>query len=405
MLIIRRRVTFALAFAALGSYVGTAGAQQSYPQTLYWGAGLIDIPVAWVSPLSGDFALNYSGKSFRKDPGLPKINYNDRLNSQLTFSVSLYGRAEIGIAAYSSNPEWGAFGQAVVLSEEDFRNQPGLMRFVPSLAVGIRNVGPYSKIDRFGVGYSLFPGNNVDPNYQHVPDTLHQNFNTSNTIYGVATKSFSLADLRRTFPDVNLSLSLGYGNGLFSDDGRLGSAYATHKTGGLFGGVKVDMSPAPNTLLSLMAENNAWDYNIGASLDYRGLRAGVYLTEIAGGSGTPTTAPQVLYGYSKVAFTLGWQSNVFALLHGDILRNRVAQLDRERASLLAQIEQRQQRIASLQQEINRYEAQNLLELETRRAATEAQLKAEQDALRRLEERLNRIDRTTPPATPPRPPQR
>ncbi|MDQ6828869.1 MAG: hypothetical protein M3081_08385, partial [Gemmatimonadota bacterium] len=389
MLIIRRRVTLALALAALGSFVGSAGAQQSFPQTLYWGAGLIDIPVAWVSPLSGDFALNYSGKSFKKDPGLPKINYNDRLNSQLTLSVSLFGRAEIGIAAFSSNPEFGAFGQALVLNEEDFRNQPGLIRFVPSVAIGVRNVGPYNKIDRFGVGYSLFPPANgsADPNYQHIADTLHQKFNTSNTLFGVATKSFSLADLRRTFPDVNLSLSLGYGNGLFSDDGQLGNAYGNHKTGGLFGGVKVDMSPAPNTLLSLMAENNAWDYNIGASLDYRGLRAGVYLTEIGGGGGTPSTAPQVLYGYSKVAFTLGWQSNVFALLRGDILRNRVAQLERERSSLLAQIEQRQQRIASLQQEINRYEAQNLLELEQQRARVEGQLKAEREALQRLTERL------------------
>ena len=43
-------------------------AQQDYPQTLYWGSGLIDIPVAWVSPISGDFALNYSAKRFRVDP-------------------------------------------------------------------------------------------------------------------------------------------------------------------------------------------------------------------------------------------------------------------------------------------------------------------------------------------------
>ncbi|MEP6690487.1 MAG: OmpH family outer membrane protein [Gemmatimonadaceae bacterium] len=404
MLFTRRRVTLALAAFALGSVVSTAGAQQSYPQSLYWGAGLIDIPVAWVSPLSGDFALNYSGKSFKKDESLPKINYSGRINSQLTLSVSLFGRAEIGVAAYSSNPEGGAFGQLLALNEEDFRNTPGLSRFIPSVAFGVRNVGSFDKIDRFGVGYTLVPpaSGSTDPNYQHVPDSLHQNFSTANTVFGVATKSFSLADFRRTFPDVNVSLSLGYGNGLFKDKGGLGAAYSSHATGGMFGGVKVDMTPAPNTLLSLMVENNAWDYNIGASLDYRGIRAGLYLTEIGGSSVTTSQRPDLVYGYSKVAFTVGWQSNIFALLRGDILRNRVAQLERQRATLLAQIEERQQRIASLTQEIQRYEAQNLLELEARRAAVEEELRREREALKRLEDRLNIIERTTPP---PKPPQR
>ena len=101
------------------------------------------------------------------------------------------------------------------------------------------------------------------------------------------------------------------------------------------------------------------------------------------------------------AFTLGWQSNIFALLRGDFLQNRVAALDRERQQLLAAMEQRQQRIAALELEINRYEAQNLLELEQRRAQAEAELAAEREALRRLEERLRRIEQQQQPAPPPR----
>lgn len=398
---IRRRVVTA-AIVGLGALASPLAAQQTYPQTLYWGAGLVDIPVAWVAPLSGDFALNYSVKTFEKgDQTVTKINYNDQLNSQLTFSVSVFGRAEFGVAFYSSNPEYGFFGQALVLNEEQFRGRPGGW-FIPSVAFGVRGIGPYEQIDRFGIGYSLLPPNPGSPNYRHVADSVHDEFDVTPTVYGVGTKSFSLADIRPGWPDVSLSLSIGYGNGLFSDDGELGDSYASNSTGGLFGGIKVDFNPSPNAVLSLMAENNAWDYNVGASLDWRGMRAGLYWTELGAGSprsptnSADTTAARALYNYSKFAFTIGLQSNIFALLKGDFLRTRVTQLERQREALLAEIQTRQQRIAALELEINRYEAQNLLELEQRRAAAEAELRAEREALQRLEERLQRIEQQRPP---------
>jgi hypothetical protein len=398
---IRRRVVTAAAIG-LGALASPVAAQQTYPQTLYWGAGLVDIPVAWVAPLNGDFALNYSAKTFEKgDQTITKINYNDQLNSQLTFSVSVFGRVEAGVAFYSSNPEYGFFGQALVLNEEDYRGRPGGW-FIPSIALGFRGIGPYGKIDRFGIGYSLLPPDPGSPNYRHVADSIHQEFDVTPTAYGVGTKSFSLADIRSGWPDVNLSVSIGYGNGLFSDDGELGDAYAKNSTGGLFGGLKVDFTPTPNTVLSLMAENNAWDYNVGASLDWRGMRAGLYWTELGAGSAqspantSRETAARQIYNYSKFAFTLGLQSNIFALIKGDFLRARVTQLERQREALLAEIQTRQQRIAALELEINRYEAQNLLELEQRRAAAEAELRAEREALQRLEERLRRIEERAPP---------
>jgi uncharacterized small protein (DUF1192 family) len=398
---IRRRVVTAAA-VGLGALASPLAAQQTYPQTLYWGAGLVDIPVAWVAPLSGDFALNYSAKTFEKgDQTITKINYNDQLNSQLTFSISVFGRVEAGVAFYSSNPEYGFFGQALVLNEEDYRGRPGGW-FIPSIAFGFRGIGPYGQIDRFGIGYSLLPPDPGSPNYRHVADSIHEEFDVTPTVYGVGTKSFSLADIRSGWPDVNLSISIGYGNGLFSDDGELGDAYAKNSTGGLFGGLKVDFTPTPNTVLSLMAENNAWDYNVGASLDWRGMRAGLYWTELGSGSAraadntSTERAARQIYNYSKFAFTLGLQSNIFALLKGDFLRTRVTQLERQREALLAEIQTRQQRIAALELEINRYEAQNLLELEQRRAAAEAELRAEREALQRLEDRLRRIEEQRPP---------
>src|SRR5919112_5746182 len=166
----------AVLIAASGVAVRPAQAQQEYPATLYWDSGLIDIPVAWVAPLSGDFALNYSGKRFEPDPQSDaKLNYSGRLNSQLTFSMAFAGRAEVGVAAYSSNPEAGAFARALLLREDDFRRQGGLARWlIPSLAVGVRNVGPYKRIDRFGTGYDLLPPDGNNPNSRHVADELHR---------------------------------------------------------------------------------------------------------------------------------------------------------------------------------------------------------------------------------------
>ena len=425
------RIRFSLAIAGLAAALlapVVTQAQSTYPQTLYWGAGLIDIPTAWVSPLSGDFAINYSGKSFAKNPTAVKIDYNDQLNSQLSMSVSFMGRLEVGYAAFSSNPEWGLFGQGVLIRQEDFSARGGWAgMLVPSIALGVRNVGPYKNIDRFGIGYQLFPpcadpndptGNTLivgctSPDAQHVTDPLHKDFNTANTFYGVASKDISLAEIRPNWPDVNFGVTVGYGNGLFSDDGGLGEAYSAHNRGGLFWGLKSDFSAGPNMSFSLMFEDNSWDYNLGGSLNYRGIRAGLYLTELGAGSQKVSegarndTSSSYLYKYSKMAFTLGWQSNIFALLRGDFLQSRAAELERQRQGLIAEINKRQQRIAELELEINRYEAQNLLDLEQRRVQAEQQLREEREVLKRLEDRLKRIEQQTtpPPATPARPPVR
>ncbi len=395
-----RCATIALGLLTLGVTAQSAVAQQPYPQTLYWGSGLIDIPVAWVSPLTGDYTLAASSKRFRDDPNI-RISYARETNSQLTFSMAAFGRLEAGIAWYTPNPEWGLFGKAVLVNEESFRGSQGMARWIiPSLAVGVRNVGPFDKIDRFGAGYDFLPPTEGDPNFRHVADSLHQNFNTGNSVFGVATKSISLRDLRSEWPGVDIGLSVGYGNGLFSDDGGLGDAYSSRSTGGLFGGVRVAFAATPNTTVSLMAEHNAWDLNVGAVVDWRGLRGGLYVTELGGDAPAPATShAQTLFNYRKVAVSVGWQNNILALLRGDFLRDRVAQLEREREMLMAEMQQRQARVATLEREIQRYEAQNLLELEQRRAEASRQLEAERDALRRLEERLRRLEQQAPP--PPR----
>ena len=120
----------------------------------------------------------------------------------------------------------------------------------------MRNIGPYDHIDRFTVGYNLFPGTVANPGKQHLVDSLHQNFSTGNTVYGVATKSFALNELNPGWGNTTVSLTFGYGNGLFKNDGGLGAAYASNSWSGAFGGVKVDLYPSKSSTLSFMAENN-----------------------------------------------------------------------------------------------------------------------------------------------------
>ena len=399
-----------------------AGAQDEFPMTLYWDTGLIDIPAAWVAPISGDFTVNYSGKRFSVDPNDQKLDYSKSINSQLTFSLAFAGRVELGVAAFSSNPEQGLFAKGLLIREDDFRERGGFARWVvPSVALGVRNVGRFDEIDRFGIGYELIPPfaqGNDEPNARHRPDAAHREFQTSNSLYGVATKSFNLAEIRPNFPDFSFSVTAGYGSGLFKDDGDLPEGtYSKHDRGGLFYGVKTDFAAGSNLILTLMFEDNSWDYNAGLSLAYRGIRGGLYFTELGAGSRTDAAAlgagaseadsarhiAASLYNYQKTVFTLGWQSNVFALLRGEFLQNKAAALERAREGLLAEITARQQRIAALELEINRYEAQNLLELEQRRQKADAELRAEREQLRRLEDRLRALE-AQQGTTPRRPPQ-
>ncbi|MDQ2930082.1 MAG: YjbH domain-containing protein [Gemmatimonadota bacterium] len=394
------RIALLLALPAAVVLPGAAKAQETYPQTMYWGAGLIDIPVAYVSPVTGDFALNFSGKTFHGAKASPGFAVLDGLNTNGSISFSFFGRLETGISIYSDNPEWGLFAQGLLLNEENFRPKSGLVRWVPSVAVGMRNIGPYDHIDRFTIGYDLYPGTVANPGKQHLVDSLHQNFKTGNTVYGVATKSFALSELNPGWGKTTVSLTVGYGNGLFKNDGGLGSAYAANSWNGAFGGVKVDLFPTAHSTLSFMAENNSWDYNVGAAYEWHGLRAGAYWTELGASRADTISAASKLYGYSKFSFTLGWQNNVLALLRGHSLERRVAELERQRQLLNTEITARQQRIASLELEINRYQAQNLLELEQRRATAETELRSEREALQRLEERLRKLEQDAPPSTTP-----
>ena len=160
---------------------------------------MIDIPVAAVSPLSGDFTIQYAGTGYQTNPQVPL--YHTSLNSQGVLTVGILGRAEVGVTAFSGDPEQGFSGQVLLLRQQDF-NPTSPLHFLPNVALGIRNVGPYSHIDRFNLGY----GESVNPNGGSAPvirvDSVYASFDTKNSVYGVATEGFMLSDLKSSLPEI-----------------------------------------------------------------------------------------------------------------------------------------------------------------------------------------------------------
>jgi hypothetical protein len=389
-----------IAAAVVASVSGATsiGAQQGsdpYPATLHYGTGLINIPVAWVSPSSGDGWFNISGKRIQYY-GPADATFATQFNTNVSLDTHWAKRFSVGVSAYSQNPEWGFFGQALLLRD----NQVG---FLPGIAVGFRNLGKYKHEERFLIGHDI----RLDPvsgEYEEV--VVDTDYDTSPTFYGVATKDFALSGVNGRLPSAAMSLSVGYGNGLFSDDGDNGDLYNDKGTivTGMFLGARFVAHPTLNSTLTILAENDAWDWNAGAVFNYRGLSAGLYGTELEEG-GKDKDVGQI-YNYTKINFALGYSGNVFDVARGVILRTRITDLTREQQRLRMDIAERNRRIAQLEVTLRRAQAGELSDIARRRAELEAQISEDREAIRRATERLNEIERTggrvPPPSTTPPP---
>lgn len=389
-------VTVACAILAAAS---AAGAQQvdPYPQTLQFGAGYINTPAAWVSRRSADSWLTFSAKDLPSFDDPAKNSLASRLNSNLALDTHWAGRISIGASLYSQNPEWGAFGQALLVRDGD-------LGFLPAIAVGARNVGRYEHEDRFLIGHDVV----LDSagRYDEVVVARYADFNTSPTLYAVMTKDFALSD----FSDrgrISMSLSVGYGNGMFRDDGGLGDQYNNSGTlaRGLFLGGRLVLHPWANSALTLLAENDGWDWNAGLVADWRGVTVGVYGTELEAGRRNGTDEGFNVYNYTKLNFAIGYMGNVRDISRGVVLRSRISGLAREQTRLRAEIASRERRIRRLEGDLAEARQGELAQLERRRAELEIEVQAERDAIRRATERLRALEQTggaRPPARPPEP---
>lgn len=349
---------------------------EPYGPTLGFGAGLVRTPVAWVSPRSGDLGGTTSS-TFLSGDGR-SWNANGALESHWM------GRATLGLSVYSNNPEWGLFGSALLVHES-----PGSA--LPAIAVGFRNLGPYRSMDRLQVSYAGI-GSSGDR-----PLPYAANFRTAPTFYGVATKTTAVASVETSF-------NIGYGNGIFSDDGDLGAAYNRRGTivDGLFLGARAVLRAQNGSSIALVAENDGWDWNAGLIGSWRRFVIGVYVTELEEGTGSPSGSdPLRHYNYTKLNVSVGYRANLFDVAGRSKERSRVSELEQERLELRGEIARREGQITRLEEQLRETQAGELAEILDRRRQLEARIEEEREAIRRAEERLRQLERTpqeqrTPP---------
>ncbi len=359
----------ALGAVILAVFLPVAASSQEvepYAPTLGFGAGLVRTPVAWVSPRSGDFG-GATSAAFLSGDGR-SWNANGALESHWG------GRVTLGLSVYSNNPEWGVFGSALLLEEDR-------ASVLPAIAVGFRNLGPYRSMDRLQVSYAGI-GSSGDR-----PLPYASNLRTAPTFYGVATKTATVAAVEASF-------SVGYGNGIFSDDGDLGSAYNRRGTiaDGLFVGARAILWSQNGSSIALVAENDGWDWNAGLIGSWRRFIVGVYATELEEGTGSNGgTDPLRHYNYTKLNVSLGYKANVFEVAGRSRMRSRVSELEQERLELRGEIARREDQIGRLEAQLRTTQAGELAEILDRRRQLEARIEEEREAIRRAEERLRQLE--------------
>ena len=113
---------------------------------------------------------------------------------------------------------------------------------MPAFSIGARNIGKFKHEDRFLIGHDV----RYDSTGQsdEIVVSRYEDFKTAPTLYAVATKEVPLSGYSQN-GRMSMSFSLGYGNGLFRDDGGLGDQYNNRGTiaKGLFLGSRLVMHP------------------------------------------------------------------------------------------------------------------------------------------------------------------
>jgi hypothetical protein len=383
---------------ATAAAASSSSAQQvePYTQTLQFGSGYINTPVAWVSRRSADSWLTLGAKDLPSFGDPSKNSMASRLNTNLALDTHWGGRVSVGVSLYSQNPEWGVFGQAMVLRDGDFGGWP-------ALAIGARNIGKYDHEDRFLIGHDVVLDSGGS--YEDVVAPRYESFKTAPTLYAVMTKDFPLSAYSEN-GQTSMSVSVGYGNGLFRDDGELGDKYNNSGTiaSGLFLGSRFVTHLSPNTTLTVLAENDGWDWNAGVVAEWRGVTFGLYGTELEAGGRKGEEEGYYVYNYTKFNFALGYSGNFRDISHGVVLRSQITEMTREQQRLRGEIASRERRISKLEEQLVEARAGELARLDERRRQLETEVQAEREAIRRATERLQELERAGSRPVPPKPTQ-
>jgi hypothetical protein len=264
---------FAASVAALVLIASPTGAQApTMPSTLRYGSGLLGIPVSSVLPhleargtVSGFFLgldRRVEVDAWGNATGLSGAL--DRFSADGALAIGLHDRFETGLSFQSFGDTsaggnvWGLFGRVRLWEPVD----QGL-----GLAAGAR----YLTSPDFGDGVEVVPGRLGFPDRR-----LARSYTggTNLTVYGVATAYLRGFD-GGPLPENDVTISLGYGSGMFRAGGKL-DLYADGHANGWFYGTSLHVRASRLSILTLMAEHDGFDVNVGAQLDWSGLRVGLH---------------------------------------------------------------------------------------------------------------------------------
>ena len=289
MRIVRSRtgwISGLLAGVTVFATAATVSAQSTkMPSTLRYGSGYLDTPAASVIP---HLAITGTYSGFWVDTDVivetnargrvvgVRQTANDEFNGHYgdgSITLGLFDRVEVGTTLQSFNDTdqggniWGAFGRIAILRPE----RQGI-----GLAVGGRYVTSPEYDD--GVDYAPTRLGFPDRRFMaDLPDDADgflddEGIDTNTSLYAVA--SAFLRGLDASFlPRHDFTFSLGWGTGMFAE-GERQAWYSATDSEGFFTGAAVHMEVADEALLNIMGEWNGFDVNLGAQLDFGGIRVG-----------------------------------------------------------------------------------------------------------------------------------
>lgn len=266
-----------LAGAALVPLLSASALQAqttTMPSTLRFGSGLMDIPVASVLPhlaITGTFSgffmkldrallLDDAGSPAGYGPGV------DEFYSDGSVAIGLFDRVEVGTTiqslgdAAAGGNVWGLFGRVQLYRPT-------------SQGIGLAVGGRYVTAPDYGDGLDLQPSRLGFPDSrlrQQYPG--FEEVKTDLSLYGVATayvRGFDAGFL----PKHDLTLSLGYGTGMFQKGDEY-DFYRFADSEGWFMGSALHFGLGENSILTFMGEYNGFDVNLGTQLDLGGIRLG-----------------------------------------------------------------------------------------------------------------------------------
>lgn len=267
------------ALALVGT--GTAAAQGgSAPNTLRYGTGLFDIPVASVAPHMAIFAT-YSGFQVKTDQTIT-VGSDGRIigtgpedsfwAQDASVGIGLFDRIELGATfqnfadADAGGTMAGGFGKVAILNPKE--HGIGLAagaRFVSAPSFDAVSTTVNYQPGRFG-----FPDVGLHETYTGTADDVKTTFSP----YVVGTARFAGPTVEQ-FVDYDMSFTLGWGYGMFNQGEDL-DWYSFAWSNGIFFGSDLAFQLTPNAVLHVMGEWNGYDINAGLQADLSGVKIGAY---------------------------------------------------------------------------------------------------------------------------------